>query len=126
MSIKNSLKKNKPKITSVKNVGVSHDTNPQHRESMEDEYQFIDKFAGVHSQGFFGIYDGHGGTAVAEFIERTLHKYFLAELKSQKVVDIKAAFSQSYLKTDQEIIDKAIKKAGTTAVNAFIRVNEKG
>jgi hypothetical protein len=35
LNIKENLKRNRPKLTSVKAVGIAEDANPIHRESME-------------------------------------------------------------------------------------------
>jgi serine/threonine protein phosphatase PrpC len=35
--------------------------NPSNRQTMEDESRAVDCFNGDKSQGFFAVYDGHGG-----------------------------------------------------------------
>ena len=34
----------------------------------------IDKFRGKEEEGFFGIYDGHGGPMAAKYTSEVLHK----------------------------------------------------
>ncbi len=34
----------------------------------------MDRLGGVEGQGFFGVYDGHGGKDVVEFVVTKLHK----------------------------------------------------
>lgn len=41
---------------------------------MEDEHVVIDKFHGDSTQGFFAVYDGHGGTDAVKFVAANLHK----------------------------------------------------
>lgn len=88
--IKENLKKNSPKFSSIKDIGISYDPNPQFRPSMEvflhdyffsfnyffvkDEYLFIDNFDGIPGQGYFAIYDGHNGREVVEYVSKKLHK----------------------------------------------------
>jgi hypothetical protein len=78
-----------PKYMSVKDFAISCDQNRQYRHTMEvlfpffrypfikylkDEHVLIDKFGGDAYQGFFAIYDGHGGQAAAQCVKENLHK----------------------------------------------------
>jgi hypothetical protein len=42
--------------------------NAQYRSTMEDASVVIDGYGGDAGTGYFGIYDGHGGRNVAEFL----------------------------------------------------------
>lgn len=44
---------------------------------MEDAHFHEDGFGGVSHQGFFCIYDGHGGKEAAVFASNTLHNVFI-------------------------------------------------
>jgi hypothetical protein len=33
----------------------------------------VDSFCGVDTQGYFGLYDGHGGRATVDFVVKALH-----------------------------------------------------
>ena len=79
-------------LTSVRSVGISHDRNARYRrtmevqcrsklfgraganEAMQDTHRFVDGLGGVPHQGFFGVYDGHGGRRAAEFVADHLHE----------------------------------------------------
>ena len=52
---------------------------------MEDAHVTIDQYAGHPRQGYFAVYDGHGGRGVVEFIETQLHLNLEAELKLEAV-----------------------------------------
>lgn len=39
----------------------------------QDEHLIIDKFGGNPKQGYFAIYDGHGGRDVVEYVAQNLH-----------------------------------------------------
>lgn len=59
-------------------VGVHHDPNVKFRAAMEDAVT-------VHACGtfpglFVGVYDGHGGTTAAAYLDQLLHRLFLDEL----------------------------------------------
>jgi len=43
----------------------------------KDAHVIEDKFNGDDKQGFFGVYDGHGGKTAALFCQEHLHKVFL-------------------------------------------------
>jgi len=114
------MKPHKPakSYKSVKDVGLSFDQNPAHRKTMEDEHVIIDGFGGHEDWGFFAIYDGHGGRAVVEFVAHQLHQNLMDEIKGGG--DVREAIAKAYTKTDQQIIEKQINKAGSTAVTALI------
>jgi serine/threonine protein phosphatase PrpC len=37
----------------------------------------VDGFGGVANQGYFAIYDGHGGRGAVDFTAKTLHKVIM-------------------------------------------------
>jgi len=43
------------------------------RHNMEDDEIMVDSFCGVETQGYFGLYDGHGGRATVDFVVKALH-----------------------------------------------------
>lgn len=47
---------------------------------MEDGHVMIDGFRGVSHDGFFAVYDGHGGKAAMNLVQKMLHKIFEEEL----------------------------------------------
>ncbi|KAJ5070648.1 alphabet isoform e [Anaeramoeba ignava] len=63
-------------LTSVKMAAVSADPNYRFRRAMEDTYTIIDRFGGQEGWGFFAVYDGHGGSQVAQSAQKELHKVF--------------------------------------------------
>jgi len=109
---------------SVKEVGVSYDTNSRFRRTMEDAHIVIDKFGGVESQGYFAVYDGHGGRGAVEFVVEQLHTNLLKELEKHPDNSVEA-LKQAYLVTDKQIGDNHV-PAGTTAVSALVRVDKDG
>jgi len=119
------LLENRPKYSSIKGIGVSDDQNPRWRETMEDQHVMEDKYGGDLNQGYFGVYDGHGGRGVVEFIPKALHKNLLEEIAALPN-DISQDYTKTYLRTDKEIIDRPIQRSGSTAVSALIRKNASG
>jgi len=109
-------------MKSVRSVGISFDRNPRYRRTMEDAHVALDSFGGSDKQGYFAIYDGHGGIQAVEVVEKQLHKNFEEKLKSTK--DVQDAWKESYKLTDEQIAQQNILHAGSTTVTAFIRQEE--
>lgn len=82
--------------------------------SHQDGHVIIDGFRGKDDEGFFGIYDGHGGRTAVDHVQKTLHKNFEEALKES--TSVKEAFVKAYKKTDKELKDLEILYNGTTAV----------
>lgn len=61
----------------------------------------------LNFQGFFGVYDGHGGKKAAEFVADSLHKNLL-EMVDNCVGNIarEEAVKSAYLKTDKEFLQQ--------------------
>lgn len=108
------------KYTSVNSVGISHDRNARFRRTMEDEHIIVDNFGNDPDQGYFAIYDGHGGRGAVEFTAKTLHLNLLEELKNEDE-PVGKLFTQAYLKTDKQMGETQIQFSGTTCITVLIR-----
>jgi len=111
------------KYTSVRQVGVAHDRNARFRRTMEDEHIFIDNFGGTPTQGYFAIYDGHGGRGAVEFTAKHLHKNLELELAKTPTPEPLDAIRTAYLDTDKQLGESQVQFSGTTSVSALIRVD---
>jgi len=109
------------KYTSVHSVGISHDRNARYRRSMEDEHVIVDGFGGDPEQGYFAIYDGHGGRGAVDFTAKTLHKNLLELLEATPDVDPSEALRQAYLITDKQMGETQIQFSGTTSITGLVR-----
>jgi len=58
-------------FSSVKAAGSHSAIGKRHH--MEDDEIVVDKFCGDEKQGYFGLYDGHGGRATVDFVVKALH-----------------------------------------------------
>jgi len=96
---------------------------------MEDAHVIIDQFGYKKDQGFFAVYDGHGGREVVDFVATDLHENILEELekaddlKETKQITVPTVLKNSFLLTD-DIITKNkgdFGKSGCTAVVALVR-----
>ncbi|EAL65310.1 protein phosphatase 2C-related protein [Dictyostelium discoideum AX4] len=111
------------KTRSVRDFGVSFEKNARYRRTMEDEHVIIDCFGGDANQGYFAIYDGHGGRGAVEFTAKTLHVNLLDEINKSPEGDILELFRNSYLLTDKQMNESEIQFSGTTSITALIRKN---
>lgn len=84
---------------------------------------------------YFGVFDGHGGTQVADHVASQLHKKILMQFRQKQVQPasreqkIKAAITEAFVATDKEILPVAERKkfeqVGSTAVCAMFHGNPK-
>lgn len=84
---------------------------------------------------YFGVFDGHGGTQVADHCAKMLHKNIMNHFRSKQVQPasrdekIRAAMKEAFLQTDKEILATAERKkfeqVGSTAVTALLHGNPK-
>jgi len=109
-------------LKSVKDIGFAEDANPRFRRTMEDAHVICDSFGNDESQGFFAIYDGHGGRGVVDYTLGSLHNNVLEALQTAPPDE---ALKQAFLKTDKEIGEQKIESSGSTAVTALVRRTEK-
>jgi len=114
-----------PNLLSVQDVGVCADQNWKYRRRMEDAHYYEDNFLGDPTQGFFAVYDGHGGKEAAIFSSNNLHKV-LAELINKESVDLQNVdqvieiLKKTYLQTDSQIAASVPNFHGCTAVTVLI------
>jgi len=114
------------KYTSVASVGVSHDRNARYRRAMEDEHVVVDTFGGDPNQGYFAIYDGHGGRGAVDFTAKTLHKNLLDLLTTNPDINPSEALRQAYLLTDKQMSETQIQFSGTTSITSLVRKERDG
>ncbi|KAJ8901820.1 hypothetical protein NDN08_004025 [Rhodosorus marinus] len=109
----------------VSAVGITEDPNVQWRKHMEDGHAILTNFRGSRKEAFFGVYDGHGGRAAVESVQKCLHKFFADELSSQ-VVDIspEQAFAEAYRKADAVLLENRCLYVGTTSVTCYVSLDE--
>eukprot|EP00189_Rhodosorus_marinus_P004328 CAMPEP_0113965654 /NCGR_PEP_ID=MMETSP0011_2-20120614/7869_1 /TAXON_ID=101924 /ORGANISM="Rhodosorus marinus" /LENGTH=315 /DNA_ID=CAMNT_0000978199 /DNA_START=35 /DNA_END=982 /DNA_ORIENTATION=- /assembly_acc=CAM_ASM_000156 len=109
----------------VSAVGMTEDPNVQWRKHMEDGHIILTNFRGSRREAFFGVYDGHGGRAAVESVQKYLHKFFADELSSQAVdVSPEQAFEESYRRADAVLLENRCLYVGTTSVTCYVSLDE--
>jgi len=105
---------------SVVGAGCCSETGK--RNSNEDDEVLIDSYNGLGDQGFFGLYDGHGGRATVDFVVRALHLNTACLLSA---LGPKAPFPEvwekAYLMTDAQLRRRNILRSGSTSVTCVVR-----
>lgn len=87
------------------------------RPSMEDAYQYIQQ----NGISFYGLFDGHGGSKVSNFLADNLGKNILND---QAITDNPVnALIKGYEKTHNDLIENWAYSQGSTAVSALIYNN---
>eukprot|EP01089_Gocevia_fonbrunei_P014887 TRINITY_DN420_c0_g1_i1.p1 TRINITY_DN420_c0_g1~~TRINITY_DN420_c0_g1_i1.p1 ORF type:complete len:271 (-),score=85.83 TRINITY_DN420_c0_g1_i1:91-903(-) len=106
---------------SVKEVAfISHKNK---RRTMEDAHTLVDSWLDNDKQGFFAVYDGHGGKSAALYAAENLH-LVLNEIMSQNEkptpADLEKILTDTFAKTD-EGMKPTVPAAGCTAVVGIIK-----
>jgi len=95
-------------------------SSPGKRASMEDFYET--KIDCVDGQiiGLFGVFDGHGGAKVAEYVKENLFNNLVSHPKFMS--DTKVAIDDAYKSTDSEFLesDSSQNQCGSTASTAVL------
>ncbi|RAL42928.1 hypothetical protein DM860_009710 [Cuscuta australis] len=106
--------------SSAKEVGVF--SLKGRKKFMEDSHRIVSSHP---KKGFFGVYDGHGGSQAAEFVTENLHLNIMECLKtcSGSGEDRDEAIKVGYLKTDRDFLEKGM-CSGVCCVTALIEGDE--
>jgi serine/threonine protein phosphatase PrpC len=109
-------------------MAVAHEEmNPRRRSTMEDVHRIISNLLNDEHEtySFFGVYDGHGGRQIAEYLEHSLEENVAAELKRTDEASVSEKLTSAFLITDMASKQLNITTSGATAVVALIsNVNE--
>lgn len=110
--------------TSVAGAGAHSEVGK--RPQMEDDEIMVDGFNGNPKQGFFGLYDGHGGRGTVDYVVKTLHLNLQQQLQRNPSVAFADAFREAYLATDGQLRRQNILRSGSTSVTCVISVTDDG
>ncbi|KAJ6721929.1 PROTEIN PHOSPHATASE 2C [Salix viminalis] len=92
---------------------------------MEDTHKIVPCLHGNSNQGFFGVYDGHGGKKAVEFVAENLHVNIIEKMVSCDAGNVskEEAVKAGYLKTDQDFLKQGL-VSGVCCVTALIEGQE--
>jgi serine/threonine protein phosphatase PrpC len=102
----------------------SHDEmNPKRRSTMEDCHRIIPALGGDDCLSYFGVYDGHGGRQIVDFLETTLEENVAEELRQPDDAAIPERLARACLITDMLSRRSDITTSGATAVSVLIKAD---
>ncbi|KAK4488805.1 hypothetical protein RD792_004595 [Penstemon davidsonii] len=91
---------------------------------MEDSHKIYSSSTNGNKVGFFGVYDGHGGSRAAEFVADNLHLNILQVLEdSSEYKKKEEAIKEGFLKTDEQFLKQGL-GSGACCVTVLIEGNE--
>lgn len=91
------------------------------RKEMEDEDIILEGCLGDESiDGFFGLYDGHGGTETVDLLVRVFHENVALAYRALSSLPFSEVWSVAYKETDAQIRRMNILRSGATAVTCVI------
>ncbi|CAI5485490.1 unnamed protein product [Closterium sp. Naga37s-1] len=85
---------------------------------MEDTYQALMGFAGRESDAFFGVFDGHGGTAAAKFAASELASHVAQAAARTGAHASAAALMEGYMEADRRFLDQNV-TSGTSCLTCW-------
>lgn len=97
-------------------ISTAEEMNPLRRSTMEDVH-VITTLGSNKMYHYLAIYDGHGGRAMVDFLQQTLHKNVEIELENQEDdddVDILVRLERALLMTDIQGKHYGIASSGAT------------
>lgn len=109
-----------PRGSCVNNYACKEEPNPRYRQYMEDASKLIDSYMGDPNQGYFGLFDGHGGSEAVDYCKARLHEE-LRKAIQESPDDIPRAFTKCFQKVDDQLRLTGAVTSGTTATVAFLR-----
>lgn len=89
------------------------------RAALEDRFSAVLDIQRNPKQGFFGVFDGHGGAKAAEYAANNLEKNIMAQVEKRDEENIEEAVKDGYLETDSEFLKEDL-SGGSCCVTALI------
>ena len=90
---------------------------------MEDVHRIVPKLLEVENTiySYFGVYDGHGGRQIVDFLDENLENSIATEISHNDSASMRERITRSFLITDMKSRQANIKTSGATAVCALIK-----
>lgn len=95
--------------------------NPKRRSTMEDCHRIIPALGGDENVSYFGVYDGHGGRQIVDFLETALENNVSEELRHPDNASVPERLARAFLITDMQSRRADITTSGATAVSVLIQ-----
>ena len=102
-------------------VCAHEEMNPRRRNTMEDVHRIVGSLPGAPDYSYFGVYDGHGGRQIVDYLEEGLEMNISTELQQPDDASILDRMSRAFLITDMHSRRLNITTSGATAVVALLK-----
>eukprot|EP01035_Chromulina_nebulosa_P064689 gene64689-88500_t len=107
---------------------VAHEEmNSRRRNTMEDCHRIIpvmdENNSFLRNVSYFGIYDGHGGRQIVDYLENALEQTIAQELTETDTASMQERLTRAFLITDMNSRKMNITTSGATAVSVLL-INE--
>lgn len=112
----------KKDASSVKEYAVNEDSNSKYRPYMEDTFCCVDNFAGDVTCGLFGVFDGHGGKEVSEYLKERFPEELQSRIENENPSDLVSIIEETFEKIDKEVKMIDSEQCGSTACIAIVRM----
>ncbi len=94
--------------------------NAARRSTMEDVHRVVPKLKGSPEYSYFGVYDGHGGRQIVDYLETRLENNISKELKETDDASVLERMRRAFLITDMESRQDNLVSSGATVVSALL------
>ncbi|KAF1334820.1 Protein phosphatase, partial [Globisporangium splendens] len=101
-------------------LSVGAYSNRGKRKENEDRLVCVSEQIRDDIVAYFGVYDGHGGSCVAEYLAKELHGGIFERMRNSPRDDMKTALTHAFSDADDEILHKQM-QAGSTAVALLVQ-----
>ncbi|KDO30906.1 hypothetical protein SPRG_04809 [Saprolegnia parasitica CBS 223.65] len=108
-------------LGSCRLLSFHEEMNPSKRKTMEDAIRVVDGFLHTPQNGFFAVFDGHGGRGVSTFLQDRLHKTLEAEAARKDGATMDELLERAFILSDMDCcLEDFSENAGSTAAVAVI------
>jgi serine/threonine protein phosphatase PrpC len=115
------------KMSACYKLACAHaEMNPRKRNTMEDCHRVTPHFNNNESLAYFGVYDGHGGRNIVDFLEEKLEQNIGIELNMHDDAKVPERLTRAFLITDMQSRKCDITTSGATAVSVLLKREDSG
>ena len=105
---------------SVLSFSYKEYSNHHYRPYMEDGHKIIDSFMGDPNQGYFAVFDGHGGKDSVTYCKQKFHEELIKNLQNP-LNSVESALIDTFDVIDEQLYMCGHNQVGTTATICLVR-----